>query len=880
MELSRRDLFRASGTALVTGGIAVGAEGKAVAATRDPEPLDRTADPAGNLAEPPGQVEAAFRDLLAWMIGHGWSEYLYSTVGLDLEAALRNPDRVLIEPLPTPTAGDFADFGGLRAVQPGDPAMSLLYHALASSDVALRGGDGRPAPSSAYPSPAQIDALENYIYSRAKLGVEGEGDGLVLAVFAYEYRASGKTPHKRHSDLVYARTGVARAGTDACNWDPVARSYVNKPEQNTAPEAVAVTPARYGLFLARQVKRGRIFRIGKNSQDKGLTFLLPIRKLYDGCPHLHGRRLAFAEAHRDEKLFRLTDFVPLPPGETFDTCKPPFIRRSASRAVVGVQTNLHGHDSELAGIQMLTGSATVTPAARPLVCEAFQGRKRLRFIVPRAKESHLGFTSNRRYTTLKLLKKPLLEVVDFVLSDFVFAGGRYTTGFRSPRNGPVFVNIRHKVGKDGKLVHLGTDKDLKEIEKGGYEAAMFLDGLCDGCVEAQLEDPAGGAQGASPAWLKPPLPAFSLVAAPDFFPRFDPIDLARKDFFFLEGGTETASGGRLPANPNIPRPSNPSERAFPPNLGDKRTLTVTAAVSAPPNQNRPERRAYRKGDGVNTLPDTVSNVFAPGWDVTYSKERILYYATFGLGSPFPEDMKLCAAANGMWAGSSPDASRTFYPDLEPIPVLGRPSTAMPMTDHELGFHPASPGATEHKAPDARGWDGEYGPFVRILSGGHGSTIGVDYADMNLSDYVVNARSCRLDLGRMRQLSAADIIERMEALQACIWALPGKDKVRNTKLWLVSAEKVENWSGGASGLGIPTALGGRDGSGRIPPAPNVRGPGWLYVFAARAGKPCKGIEAGRRMQPVSRLFVCQVASRIVCSAVIDAAAGTPPELRWS
>lgn len=875
MEFTRREILGAPGAAVLTGGLAAGAAEPAEAAA-PPVSADRTRP--GSRAPAPGPVEAGFRELLGWMTAQGWGDYLRSTVGLDLAAALQGGDQELMRPLWIAAREGFRDFGGVRAIQPGDPAMSLLYHALASPDVTPVTAGGEPFAASAYPSLAQIDALENYVYARAPLGPDPD-DSLELAVFAYEYRHAGKTPHRKHADLVFARTGVARTGTHPSHWHAPSRSHVTRPEGEAGPDSVAVLPARYGLFLARRIRGGAVHRIGHNSRDGRLDFLLPVRKLYDGCPHLHGHRLAFAESHRDEKLHRLMDFVDSPAGTRFEVDAPPFIRQCASLARPGEVATLRGHDTPLAGIAAMAGSAVVTPEPQPLVCEAFQGPQRLRFIVPAEKESHLGLTSNRRYTTLKLLEQPFMEVIDFVLSDFVFGGGRHTTGLRSPRNGPVFVNIRHEVIEGGQIRHIGNSRaELERIERGGYEAAMFVDGLCDGCVEAQLEPPATSA--VLPLWLRErPRPAFSLVAAPDFFPRFDPVDLP--DEFFLEGGSESASGGRLPANPNIRRPGRPGERAFPPSIVDKAAETVTAVLSAPPQENVAAPPGASRGNAINSLPDTVSNVFAPGWDVTYSRsERLTYYATFGLGSPFPEDMKLCAAANGMWAGSSPDAARTFYPDLEPLPVLGRPATAVPLSDEELGHHPQSPAAREFCVPDRRGWDGEYSPFILVDPASREEPLAVNYADMMISDYVVNARAGYLDLGRMRELSAQDVIERMDALRASIRALTGGDRVRNTRLWLVSMERVEEWADGARAVGLPRALDCRDRRDRLPGPAGARGRGWLYVFAVRGGTRRTDEEAGRRIQPCRRLYICRVIGLNVAHGTVESRAGEPLAVRWN
>jgi hypothetical protein len=305
--------------------------------------------------------------------------------------------------------------------------------------------------------------------------------------------------------------------------------------------------------------------------------------------------------------------------------------------------------------------------------------------------------------------------------------------------------------------------------------------------------------------------------------------------------------------------------AFPINFSDKLTETMTAVVSAPASANvndAPAPRSSRAYWAVNSLPDTVSFVFAPGWDVTYSSSddepKVTFLASYGLGSPFPEDMKLCAVANGMWAGSSPDASRTFFPDLEKFPLLGRPATAVPLLDDELGYHPASPAVEDHGGDAKFGWDGEFGPFVRIEA----DSFGVDFADMLLSDYVTNASAGLFDLGRMRLLSASETLVRMSALARCIKTLPGADRVRSTEMWLVSAEAVENWQDGAVGLGVPAAFALHDARNRVAAAPGIAGKGWLFLFARSKGEPMASPHAKRRFQKCKAFYLCQVSDRAV------------------
>src|SRR5262249_45176810 len=147
--------------------------------------------------------------------------------------------------------------------------------------------------------------------------------------------------------------------------------------------------------------------------------------------------------------------------------------------------------------------------------------------------------------------------------------------------------------------------------------------------------------------LKPAtMPAYSIVAAPDFFPLADQLEIAswtRRSFInfqehFAQGAPWPLCEGRRAANIELPRPDRLAECAF-----ERSDVTVTAIVSM-----RPRSRQYSAQDRLkrfpSQMPDSASNEFDPGWDISMSGDAEgNYLAAYGLGSPFPEDAKLCAA---------------------------------------------------------------------------------------------------------------------------------------------------------------------------------------------------------------------------------------------
>lgn len=848
------------------------------------------ADIAIDVADIGPALRARLAAVLAWIASTPWQSYLTTTLAVSLPPSSdSNAGSVLTREM-TPEAlslircrPGFEDFGGKRLLEPGKPALSLLYFALASPRVRLPDG----AVAEHYPDVAQLDALEDVIYAMQGVSHLLDQDDHVLAVFAYEFRPAARTPHGHHADMVFSRTGISRVGTRPQRWNRTRRCFDNVPEdmpgQSLEPQDVAATPARFGLFLAKVVRRSGL-RLQKSERlDFFKRFLLPVRKLVDGDPLLAGANITFGQYHRDEKLHRLTTMkgthwerIRLPAGVPFDCLAPPFLRVTStstanpSAALAGDNTS--GTEQQLVALTALGSSVLLGACPSPLVREAVQqvaGRhERLRFKVPEYKTFGNDGLSNRRYTTLKLIEDPQREAAAFGMDDIVLGGGRPTTTFIAPRNGPTFVNIRYLVQEhDGSTpIHLGPGcgyadwEDL--IRRGGYWAAMFQDNLCDGCVSADLT-PGVDAMASTPFLRRlaslERLPAFSLVAAPDFMQLVDGNDLHDYDEHFLEGGTEPVSGARVRANPHLKLPGTDRQAFVAPvalsfhedatnRLAQRTALTVTAVVSGSAVRERAKVFALDY-EATNSLPDTASNVFAPGWDVTYSTigqqgTESFYFASFGLGSPFPEDMKLCAAANGMWPASSPDSSRTFYPSLGKVITSVvrykrrsvRPPTAVPLLDTEIGYHPACPAVLAGQVQPGVGWDGEYGPFLTRREGlpGTPGRLAVNFTEIGRADYVQNALSNdrQMHMRALQGLTPEEIIARMGALRTCVRRLPDEPaKVRLSTLWLISAEAVADWSAGAPGNGIPdniTADGKRWALGsRLGPGVHD---GYLFVFA--------------------------------------------------
>lgn len=193
--------------------------------------------------------------------------------------------------------------------------------------------------------------------------------------------------------------------------------------------------------------------------------------------------------------------------------------------------------------------------------------------------------------------------------------------------------------------------------------------------------------------------------------------------------------------------------------------TITAIVSHPapalgPVQT-PNGPVHSKKTG---LPDGSPGLFDPGWDSSQglyfsSPERPLqrFLAGYGLGSPFIEDAKLCAALGNYWPGVAPDATRTFAPDKQVGGIKYPYPTITPLTDEEIGIAPLSDGTFMP-------WDGVRGPRVEQI----GAFRYAVYPDAWHTDYIdllgtmTAALTSRIDI--------AEYKARTMAMAAVYWAL--------------------------------------------------------------------------------------------------------------
>ena len=678
----------------------------------------------------------------------------------------------------------FVDFHprGDQAISPGQPARSLLMHGLSSPDVHPTPN----APEVSYPTLEELDSIENYVYSL--VSNRSDLNDTVIAVLAYQYRVSNRTAHFKHADFVYSRTGIARVGTGKQNYSAKRRSFWALPKNG---EKVPVLPARYGTFICRKGSAGIINAQVMGGQQVNDVFLLPIHKLFDGEECLDNKDISieYLEFHRNEKLRKIHTLAPssggVAPVRGFDIDALPFVRDS-------------NNGGNLVSIERAGSSALIVPSpGKNLTRTVIQRNTNVErnqivhFQVPPA--TSFGSRTNR-----------------FVDSTMEIPGDN------GARLAPEYVNIRHEVDPSTTATQQPTDLNqlddiqyFQKLREGQYFAAHFTDDSCDGCIEGVVS----GIES-----IDDSVPAFSLVTAPDFLPLVD------QEVVSLESGIGNSaplSHGRNPVNPSLPLPSDPTQFAF-----GTRETSMTAVLShaaeGPPNMI-PNRMNHM----VSYLPDAASNVFAPGWDAAIGRDSVGEFLTSsGLGSPFPEDAKLCAAISSFWPTAAPDNARTF----------GNQNwlNQLPMIDEELGFHPAHPKVLDGSVSSFRGWDGEYGPFFQKVS----NNTFVNYVAINRSDYIRNSLKGKLTVALTAEIQSQDLIHRHRALRRC------ESVMNSNRFSLVSFRVVPNWR-----VHLQTST-------------SLEGGGFLFEFAELTGVERPTAELERVQKRVVRKHICRYAENAV------------------
>lgn len=665
---------------------------------------------------------------------YGWAE-LFNLHGLNITAD--NLAQELSKPLPgiRRDLQGFEDFAleGTRGIEPGHPARSLLYHAFASPQVVE--GPGIPRLER-FPTLAELEAVENYVFaarraSLAQLRALVGNKPLAVVVFSSEYRPAPHTAHRKHADMVYACSGLSRVGTAEPLYQPRFRGFVPQVDDN--PFAQRVSPARFSAYLAVQMKGNaanflpmRFF--GKKTTehpfppDDTLDFWQPVHKLFSGAEcltDLPGLALSFQAHHVNEKLRR----VHLHMAKKYDSgWSGAHLDNKPFRFTDGL--------AELSTAPELPPGVLIpVPHASVVEPATYQGAPLTFNVPPKAA----------------------------VLSSSLYLA----SGSGGARTAPEYLHARTKVEADGSFKDLNNLPNVAdEVRKGNFKALHYLDFTADGWVAALCPQ----TQAAGLAHV----PAYSLVTAPNFYVSYSQRELTEWTEGLPKELRETLwatppdalSDERIAANVNLP--NSPFDMG---NVTRTALVSLFGPVSAHATTSRPVE--YQRH---SHLPDHASGIFAPGWDISFDvKDGERHMASYGLGSPFPEDAKLCAALSTFWPAAAPDSTRAFAYASDGTRFF----TVAPLTDEEIGQQGNLP------------WDGERGPVLVT----DGSKRYAEFESYDHTDYVLNALEKKFTLRLTSHINARQYEERVLAMSMAYSALGATTRSQKNNLVVLSFRPV-------------------------------------------------------------------------------------------
>lgn len=628
-----------------------------------------------------------FRVLLERLSAGGWDK-LFERLELDPKS----------EDLTTDLLREVDDIVGVRAIagfeelskratrliEPGRPAESILFHAIASPAVSMA-PDG--SDFTTFPTAADLELSENVVFglqapSFADIEARFPGLHFAVCVFAREYRQKAGTVHASHADMIFSRTGITRVGTLSPHWDGKLRAY-SPLEPGDDIHAFRVLPCRYGAYLAVQAKGDgqdfgpfeidRTFKaeqaFGRPPQsgmrDGDHDFWVPVHKLFSGSDCLKGLTLdvSLDEKHVNEKLRRI-HLTNMDQPNTFDSGfsepeinQTPFVLETGLAAFL--DPHIHGE-----------GALSAVPRDRLIEPATFDGRP-LATNVPPSRTLFGSFNIEADSTPSTINE---------------------TGAHRAPE----WMHVRSQVRANRPDRDLNIFERVTDVVDSGrvgnvspYRARHYVDFTGDGWIVA-------GVTGLS-AHVPRQVPAYSIISAPDFYPLVSQSDVLNWSMKLLP----TSVRRRLWRAP----PLALCDQRIAPNLDLRRYAapfvvedeTVSAMVGLKGSARHQEDTASSdRVDRTTFLPDGAAGYYAPGWDtsIDFNDDSDTWFlAAHGLGSPFPEDTKLCAAISAFWPAVAPDSSRS-----SPWRIVA------PMTDREIGLE------------DAPAWDGIPGPRVVEVDG--------------------------------------------------------------------------------------------------------------------------------------------------------------------
>ncbi|MEH0157363.1 hypothetical protein V6R21_24840 [Limibacter armeniacum] len=670
------------------------------------------------------------KDILDELGPHGW-ETLFNEFGLDitvddLEHELHkelNIDRDF---------PGFKDFSliGTKAIEPGKPELSLLYHAFASPNVVWVDKNAQNKIPK-FPSYEQLEIIENYIYASSQkslddfLSAHASGD-LAIVVFSNQYRTAVDTPHEMHADMVYSRTGVARLGNASSLYNAEKRGFEPLTKN---PNEIRVLPAKYNLYIGLR-QNGSSDILGKRfnltlpidftntPSDENLSFWVPIHKLFNGDECLEGINLNFNldSVHSNEKIARIHNYISS--AFSSDTGSNPADRDSYPYKF---EENIAVFDKT---------NNLVQPVVHPALVE-------------KAEKNGINFTLKKRFkipVNSEGRPRPLIRnnnsLALFSSSLEMRESGRVnpisqvSTG--DQRSVPEYAHIRTEIN-NGSETDLNNLANIEaELARKDYESIHYVDFSGDGFVGVKFDD--GSFDFAN--WRT--INAYSIVAPPDYFPYCDQVELfdSLRHRRVWSRAAQALCDLRL-----LPNIQSHQELLF---EGIEAFDTCTSLICANTSNGRTQSGHETKIEHrISYLTDAASGVFAPGWDTSFDmvsngQVNIPHLAAYGLGSPFPEDAKLCAALSSFWPAVAPDIARSFFWNGR----IG--NTIIPLTDEEIGSN------------GDLGWDGEHGPVITVVEGEEL----IRFKKFEYVDYTINAFENKFDYHKLAKIDTEEYLNRV------------------------------------------------------------------------------------------------------------------------
>ena len=667
-------------------------------------------------------------NVLKDLADHGWED-LFKAHGLNIKSRSLKKD-LTSKPLNiNRKINGFKDFAeeGFLAITPGIPSQSLLYHALASPSVLT---DSKGKKLSKFPTFKQIEIIENFVYASTNrtisdlINLSGTAD-IGIAVFALEYRNSVSSTHKRHADLCFSRTGISRVGNSEPAYIPEARGFRPILDDDT-DSIIRVLPTRYAAFFSIKIKGNESeFRPMFYKNDNQNDFWIPVHKLFNGKESIIGEDLKvdFDIKVVNKKLRRIHQLN------------------------MGVSSFNSGHDEP-----QISQAPFITKKGLAQFSKNEDFGSNLLMPIPK---KALVQRAELNGTPLKL---------NVPVNNSFFAPSYSWPSRGAGKPAPDFIHVRDEVTNEGKIIKLNDQPNVEaKVKGGGYSALHYLDFTGDGYIEVHCDE--------IDHLVPNSIPAYVVVAACDFFPYVDQgrlVDWTSKqvpkeivDDIWAVPPTSLAS---LRIAPNI----SISDSGF---KSDDKSVTAVISQHLLPNQkigaSRPGEEIIEKRN--STLPDSASGVFDPGWDISFDIENgVSFLSSYGLGSPFPEDAKLCAALSTFWPAAAPDSSRQYVPKSK-WPIV------CPMTDEEIGLE------------NAKSWDGNIGPREAPK---HGVKV-IEFNKFEYVDYTEKALNNEISIAVTSKVEFPEYAKRVLAMNRVFQALDKEGVLISKTRWgLLSFKTVE------------------------------------------------------------------------------------------